>query len=563
MKKNWLSYMLVSALLSGALTSCSDSFLDLKDPNHFTNENFWKDKADAESALAAAYSPIKYQMYGYYGAFDGWLNLNSRGDDIFTILNEEASMWDIANFQNSATTGNDPFGALYAGIQRANIVLRYIDDVPASGITESDRATIKGEALTLRAYQYFLLVNNYGDVPLRLIPSNEDDPNKTSSPQAEIWAQIETDLITAIKDGNLPENRPAEQKGRIEKGAAITILGKVYATQHKYAEAKTLLKGLIDSSYDPFGTSTGKRYRLMENFVDNFTTAHENNAESIFELQYSSDGDMSWGNEGGISLGSSLAQFVGPAKSGGWAKLMPSAFLVSEFTAETRGTDPKVVDSKYDKRIYASMFFTPSEYGDWVSEKNGWYDGKFYGGLFTMDDLWTGNASKMAGGAPIFNVSQSSGAQIGKFLLKKYTAHYVKSKSADNMGNVEGRANNVRAIRFAETLLLYAEACAKEADKDQANWALNEIRQRAGLPKKDFEQIDLMKEIEHQCLLEFFGEGHRFDDLKRWYTTPQISMILKGNDKQGASNFKEKYKYFPIPSGELNNSSVEQNPLWK
>ena len=64
----------------------------------------------------------------------------------------------------------------------------------------------------------------------------------------------------------------------------------------------------------------------MENFVDNFTTAKENNAESVFELQYSSDGDMSWGNEGGISLGSSLAQFVGPAKSGGWAKLMPSAF---------------------------------------------------------------------------------------------------------------------------------------------------------------------------------------------------------------------------------------------
>jgi SusD family. len=588
--------MLVSALLSGALTSCSDSFLDLKDPNHFTNENFWKDKADAESALAAAYSPIKYQMYGYYGAFDGWLNLNSRGDDIFTILNEEASMWDIATFQNSATTGNDPYGALYTGIQRANIVLRYIDNVPASGITESDRATIKGEALTLRAYQYFLLVTNYGEVPLRLIPSNEDEADKKASPESEIWAQIEKDLLAAIKDGNLPENRPAEQKGRIERGAAITILGKVYATQHKYAEAKTLLKGLIDSSYSYVdGSNPGKRYRLMENFVDNFTTANENNAESVFELQYSSDGDMSWGNEGGISLGSSLAQFVGPAKSGGWAKLMPSAFLVSEFTTETRGGKPQIQipdldkdgnpqfnedgsqkmkeidnpdktaepNSKYDKRIYASMFFTPSEYGDWVSEENGWYDGKFYGGLFTMDDLWTGNASKMAGGAPIFNVSQSSGAQIGKFLLKKYTAHYVKSRSADNMGNVEGRANNVRAIRFAETLLLYAEACAKVADKDQANWALNEIRQRAGLPQKKFEQIDLMKEIEHQCLLEFFGEGHRFDDLKRWYTTPQIQMILKGNDKQGAYNFKEKYKYFPIPAGELNNSSVEQNGLWK
>lgn len=85
MKKNWLSYIGMAVLLSGALTSCSESFLDLSDRNHFTEENFWKNKTDAESGLAAAYSPIKYQMYGYYGAFDGWLNLNSRGDDIFTI----------------------------------------------------------------------------------------------------------------------------------------------------------------------------------------------------------------------------------------------------------------------------------------------------------------------------------------------------------------------------------------------------------------------------------------------------------------------------------------------
>lgn len=586
MKKNWLSYMFVSALLSGALTSCSDSFLDLKDPNHFTNENFWLNKADAESALAAAYSPIKYQMNGYYGAFDGWLNLNSRGDDIFTILNEEASMWDIANFQNSKTTGNDPFGALYTGIQRANIVLRYIDTVPAGSITESDRAMIKGEALFLRAYQYFLLVTNYGEVPLRLVPSNEDEANKPASSTEAIWEAIESDLNTAINDCNLPVNRPVDEKGRVEKGAAIAVLGKVYATQHKYNEAKTLLENLIDSSYNPFSTPVaGKRYQLMENFADNFTTAKENNAESVFELQYSSDGDLSWGNESGINMGSSLAQFIGPAKSGGWAKLMPTAFLVSEFTKEQRGNRPTitivngkgeeetVVDpdltkeptSKYDKRIYASMFFTPSEYGDWVSETNGWYNGQFYGGLYTMNDLWTGNASKMAGGAPIFNVSSSGTSSTeGQFLLKKYTAYYVKSKSADNMGNKEGKANNVRVMRFAEVILLYAEACAQTGDTKQANWALNEIRMRAGLPEKEFGQGDLMKEIEHQCLLEFFGEGHRFEDLKRWYSTPQISMTFKGNDKQGAANFKEKHKYYPIPSGELNNNkAMQQNPLWK
>lgn len=581
MKKNWLSYMFVSALLSGALTACSDSFLDQKDRNHFTNDNFWRNKEDAESALAAAYSPIKYQMNGYYGAFDGWLNLNSRGDDIFTILNEEASMWDIANFQNSATTGNDPFGELYTGIQRANVLLRYIDQVPSSGITESDRAMIKGEALVLRAYQYFLLVNNYGAVPLRLIPSNEDETNKPASSEQEIWAQVEKDLLTAINECNLPINRGADQKGRIERGAAEAILGKVYATQHKYADAKTVLGNLIKSSYSDFGEPlAGKRYQLMENFADNFTTAHENNAESVFELQYSSHGDLTWGNESGINLGSSLSQFIGPAASGGWAKLMPSAFLVSEFTKEIRGSKPTIQDdngnwipdpnkkadpdSKYDKRIYASMFFTPSEYGDWVTEENGWYNGVYYGGIYTMDDLWTGNASKMAGGAPVYSVNGASSGQTNKFLLKKYTAYYVNSKSADNMGDEIGKSNNVRVFRFAEVLLLYAEACTKEGDVEQANYALGEIRKRAGLPAKTFDLGNLMEEIEHQCLLEFFGEGHRFDDLRRWYSTSQMKMILKENDKQGASNFKEKYKYYPIPSGELNNNSaVKQNPLWK
>lgn len=552
-------YILYMALL--AVAGCNEAdFLNRRDPNHFTNDNFWRNKADAESALAAAYSPIKFQMSGYYGAFDGWLNLNSRGDDIFTITNEEQSMWDIANFANSLTTGNDPYGALFSGVQRANVVLRYIDTVPASGITEADRALIRGEALVLRAYQYFLLVTNYGRVPLRLLPSNEESPNKPAAEESQIWSRIEADLTTAIDDCGLPVNRAAHAKGRLELGAAKTVLAKVYAAQHKYEEARKVLRELIESSYGP-----GKRYQLMDNFADNFTTARENNAESVFELQYAGDGELSWGNEGGISMGSSMAQFVGPAVSGGWAKLMPSAFLVSEFMKEQRqdkgGERP---DSKYDRRIYASLFFDPVEYGDWISPENGWYDGRFYGGIFTMQQLWDGNAAKMAGGAPVFTVSQSGSAKIGKFLLKKYTAWYVASRNADNMGNKEGKANNVRAIRFAEPLLLYAEACARTGDTPQANWALGEIRRRAGLPEITFPQAALMKEIEHQCLLEFFGEGHRFDDLKRWYNASQIRMILKANDKQGAANFSERYKFYPIPAGELsNNAAMTQNELWR
>ena len=119
-------------------------------------------------------------------------------------------------------------------------------------------------------------------------------------------------------------------------------------------------------------------------------------------------------------------------------------------------------------------------------------------------------------------------------------------------------------MRFAEVLLLYAEACAKTNDADGANYALKLIRKRAGLQEKTFTQDELMTEIEHQCLLEFFGEGHRFYDLKRWYSVSEIQLIFKANGKQGAENFQEKHLYYPIPTSELNNNTaMEQTSLWK
>ena len=542
MKKNRFSYICILALFAGAFCSCNESdFLDLSNPNNFTETNFWKDKADAEAALAAAYSPIKYQMYGYFGAFDGWLNNNSRGDDIFTVLGEEQAMWQIANFQNSTTTGNDPYGALFTGVQRANVILRNIVNIPASGISEEDRLMIKGEALFLRAYQYFLLVNNYQEVPLRLIPSNEDEQEKAPAEEEQLWKQVEDDLLEAINNCNLPVERESG-KERATKGAAIFLLGKVYATQHKYEEAKTELVKLMSAPY---------QYDLMEDFSKNFTTEEEHNKESIFELAYSSDGDLTWGNESGINLGNSIPQFIGPVAAGGWAKLMPSSSIVREFVTEKR---PDGSDTKFDKRMYCSLFFDPEEYGDVVKNE------KWYGGNYSMDDLWDGNEAKRAGGAPTYNIENKE----GKFLIKKYTAYFVNDKAADNMGNKEGKAINLRIMRFDEALLLYAEACAKTGDVSGANLALKRIRQRAGLAEKTFMAEELMTEIEHQCLLEFFAEGHRFDDLKRWYTTAEIKNIFSMNDKQGAENFQEKYRYFPIPVGELNyNKAMHQTDLWK
>ena len=414
--------------------------------------------------------------------------------------------------------------------------------VPATGISEEDRSTIKGEALFLRGFQYFLLVHNYKEVPLRVVPSNEDESNKPAAKEEQLWKQAEDDLKDAISC-NLPVTRSGDEKGRIEKGAAIAMFAKVYLYQHKYPEAKAQLQLLMNAPYYP------GRYNLIENFAENFTTAKENNEESVFELQYSSDGELTWGNESGISLGNSLPQFVGPVAGGGWAKLMPSSFAVGQFVKEER---PAGSDTKFDKRMYASLFFNPESMNDVVKNE------KWYGGNRSMEDLWDGNSGKMTGGAPTFSQGD------GMFLLKKYTAYFVNATNADNMGHKEGKANNLRAMRFSEVLLMYAEACAMTNDANGANTVLKIIRKRAGLADKTFAQADLMAEIEHQCLLEFFGEGHRFDDLKRWYTTQEIKTIFNANEKQGADNFQEKYRYYPIPSGELNNNNaMEQTELWR
>jgi hypothetical protein len=166
----------------------------------------------------------------------------------------------------------------------------------------------------------------------------------------------------------------------------------------------------------------------------------------------------------------------------------------------------------------------------------------------------------MTGGAPMFNVNGTP----GKFLLKKYTAYYVNGGSSDDMYNKEGKSNNVRVLRFAEVLLLYAEACAKTNDVDGANYALKLIRKRAGLADKTFTQEQLMPEIERQNLLEFFGEGHRFDDLKRWYSFSEIKQIFSANEKQGVDNFQEKHLYYPVSAGELrDNKGMRQNSLWE
>ena len=142
-------------------------------------------------------------------------------------------------------------------------------------------------------------------------------------------------------------------------------------------------------------------------------------------------------------------------------------------------------------------------------------------------------------------------------------------KDADNYWGATPSTANFRVFRFAEVLLLRAEAAAQNGKNGKALEDINRIRRRAGLTDKTGADLpgkaELLKEIDHQKLLELFFEQNRVYDLRRWYKTAAgLSQVLKDREKQGANVFAEKHYVFPIPASELkSNPKAVQNSLWR
>lgn len=542
MKTNILKTLAFIPAMALSLVGCNESdFLDLKNPNNVVDATYWTNEAQVQSAMATVYSPIRGQMYGYFGAYTGFQTMN-RADDTWFILGEEVFNWEYATFSNTANTAESDLGRIYNCIQRANVLLSKITDVP---MDDNKKNELIGEAKFLRGYSYFLLVSNFGDVPLRLVPTNEssDEIMKPSSPESEIWKQVESDFSDA--KAYLPIDRPDSEAGRVTKGTAIAYLGKTYVYQKKYAEGEAELKTIMSSPYT---------YDLVENFEDNFTEYTELNKESIFELVYDGKyGSGSWGAEGpNDTQGMVIPNFVGSQGTGGWFKFMPSASIVEDFVAEER---PAGSDTKFDKRMYTSFYWKHSDFGDKVE------DGAWYGDM-PFDTLWVAASTKRLRGEPDFPVI--NGVK-GRFLTKKFTNFYKNEPDANSMYNQANQNNNLRVMRFAEVLLLHAEACIKTGKLAEAAADLTRIRDRAGLAKKTWNGEDeLWNEMIHQNELEFFFEGHRFFDLKRWYSYDEMKQIFVKNKKQGADNFQPKHFYLPLPQNEMNtNTAIQQHPLWR
>ena len=233
--------ILYFGLASTLLLSCSDDFVNVNSEDE-NSENFFNTEEDYQDALIAAYDLLQSSylnvMLGEI-ASDNTLAGGESATDVPGIQEIDDMIHTSINDQL-----RDIWNWMFGGVNRANYILEFKDKIDFP-----NKANVLGQATFLRAYYYFELVKFFGDVPLavdqRLLFGDQNTVDRT--PATEVYAQIELDLIYA--SDNLPLTQT--QTGRVTKGAAQALLGKVYLYQNKFALAAPVLDDVINSGiYD-------------------------------------------------------------------------------------------------------------------------------------------------------------------------------------------------------------------------------------------------------------------------------------------------------------------------
>lgn len=356
------------------------------------------------------------------------------------------------------------------------------------------RNTIIAETRFLRAYYYFELVKWFGPVPVK--ETRFELGEETSIPRSsvtEVYALIEKDLKFAID--NLEYTAP--EIGRVTKGAAQALLGKAYLYQDKFSEAAIVLdKLIVEGPYD-----------LVTDYNTIFENDGENGVESVFEVQYSDAEGAGFGclqcSEGNVAVGfNGIRNYSGPEFDSGFSFNIPTQEVVDAFEDGDLRKEVAILD------INAWAAQTGATFGT-GNEHTGYYNRKY---IARKGDLNTGD---------------------------------------QNLTN----PNNYRAIRFADVLLMAAEAYNRgEISDTKAQTYLNRVRERAFGAPNDVAAtgVALTDAIANERRVEFVGEGHRFFDLVR-----------TGKAAQEIDGFTAgKNEIFPIPIEEIqfSNGNWQQNP---
>lgn len=490
--------------------SCSDDFLEVV-PLDADSENYFNTEEEYQLALTGAYGLLQSTylnvMLGEI-ASDNTLAGGESAIDTPGIQEIDDMVHTPVNEQLG-----DIWGWMYAGVNRANYIMEFQDKIEFDG-----KEAILAQARFLRAYYYFELVKWFGDVPFVVDARLQlgDQFTIPRTPKAVIYAQMEQDLIYAA--ANL--TYVPSQTGRVTKGAAEALLGKVYLYQDKFTEAGVVLENVINSG----------PYDLLTDYSTMFENDNENNIESVFEVQYSDIDGASFEclqcSLGNVAVGfNGIRNYSGSLFESGFSFNVPTDEVVAEFEEGDQRFETAILDI---------------------------------------------NAWSSATGATF-----STGNEHTSYYNRKYIARVGDLNSSDaNLTN----PNNYRAIRFADVLLMAAEALNRGGISDsRAQMYVNRVRERAfGNSDNNISVTGnaLTDAIYHERRVELVGEGHRFFDLVR---TGRAKTEIENNNGNDFIRNAEgeivgvhpdrtfqigKHEVFPIPLIEIQlaGNQWDQNP---
>ncbi|GLU43914.1 RagB/SusD family nutrient uptake outer membrane protein [Allomuricauda sp. NBRC 101325] len=511
-----LGLIAVSGLL---MTSCvKEEDLVQVNPNEQSEESFWQTDEDALKGVNSIYGSMMIDGT-YMRSTQMLLDLK---DDGTRSNSPWAAMANIGKF-NSSIADEAIYGwtyrDFYQGIFRANQVFDNIEDIEFEDGALKNR--ILGQAHFLRGLYMFHMVNFFRNVPIPL--SNETLVHEQKT-QEEGWAQVISDLQAAAD--LLPttydnvSGLDQGDTGRATKGAALAYLGKAQLFNHDFSSARDTFKQVIDLGI----------YALVPNYADNFTTANENNSESIFEIQFSRDAggvDLSWGSVPVASWSRTTARAITYApRNFGWTDAQPTWALFNDFMSE------RTVDDQQDPRLNVTIAWNdPAGY-------------QLYGHEFS--EFYAANA-----------------ADLNDLFINKY-----QNSDGSRADEYDWRSGiNERLMRYADVLLMYAETLNETGATGEAYTYIQMVRDRVNLPnlqdvKPGMSQAEMRDQIAHERFLEFALEGHRFDDIRRWGWLEDATKLawLQSRDSE-FETYVPGREYFPLPQSEVdNNPGMNQNP---
>ncbi len=561
MKKSKLIIFSIILLIGGY--ACKESFLEVPATGSLSKAQLTS-QAGLEGSLISAYAQLS-GLGSYAAGPSNWVWGSIRGGDA-NKGTDPGDFSDINPIQRFEYNPSLPFsGEAYqnhfVGVARANAVLALLKEADAA-VKPDVIARIAAEARFLRGHFYFQLKRNFNNVPYVDETNTVANGIEKVTNDADLWPKIEADFKAAYDA--LPETSSAA--GRANKWAAASYLAKTYMFEKKFAEAKALFDLIIANGK----TANGKKYALLPNYSSLYRVANDNSAESIFAVQATvKSGD---GNNANSDLQLNFIQGVDPGTCCGF--FQPTFEFVNSFRTDANGLP--LLDGSYndagkavknDMGLASSAAFTPD--------------------AGTLDPRLDHTVGRR--GIPFLDWGNHTGASMirnqpnaGPYSPKKYL--FTKAEKAAGMTETGGwghqtyNAYNVTIIRFADVLLMAAEAEIEVGSLTKAMEYTNMVRNRAA-NAADFVQdggknaanykispytaanfadkASARTAVRFERRMELGMEGYRFYDLVRWgEDVAAINKYLKYDQVLlpgafGGATYLAKHAILPIPQSQI------------